>query len=41
MVVESDSQILISTLIGSTGPLVVITNIIEGIHVKLYEFRRI
>ena len=41
MVVESDSQIVISNLIGSSGPPAVIANIIQGIHVKLYEFRMV
>ena len=41
VVVESDSQIVISALIGSSEPPIVIANIIEGIHQKLYEFKRI
>ena len=41
VVLESDSQIVISALIGSSEPPVVIANIIEGIHQKLYEFRKV
>ena len=41
VVVESDSQIVISALIGSSEPPIVIANITEGIHQKLYEFKRI
>ena len=33
--VESDSQIVISTLLGSSEPLVGIATIFEGIHQKL------
>ena len=41
VVLESDSQIVISALIGSSEPPVVIANIIDGIHQKLYEFRKV
>lgn len=40
IVMESNLQIVISALMGSSDPLVVIANIIEGICQKLYEFRR-
>ena len=41
VVLESDSQIVISALIGSSEPPAVIANIIDGIHQKLYEFRKV
>ena len=41
MVVESDSRIVVSALIGSSELPFVIANIIKGIHRKLYEFRRV
>ena len=41
IVKESDSQLFIYALMGSSDPPVVIANIIEGIRQKLYEFRRV
>ena len=40
-VMESDSHIVISTLLGSIEPPVGIANIIEGIHQKLQDFRQV
>ena len=41
IVKESDSQLFIYALMGSSDPPVVIANIIEGIRQNVYEFRRI
>ena len=41
MVVESDSSIVISALIGSSELPFVVANIIKGIHRMLYKFRRL
>ena len=41
IVMESDSQIFIYALMGSSDSHMVIANIIEGICQKLYEFRTV
>ena len=41
VVVESDSQIVISTLLGSSEPPIGIATIFEGIHQKLQDFRQV
>ena len=41
VVVESDSQIVISTLLGSSEPPIGIATIFEGIYQKLQDFRQV
>ena len=41
VVVESDSQIVISTLLGSSEPPIGIATIFEGIHQNLQDFRQV
>ena len=41
IVMESDSQLFIYALMGSSDPPVVSANIIEGIRQNVYEFRRV